>query len=255
MVVKVIVIVVGIIFTAAFGYGSYHYRRKLLDLRSVRMVEIADIDEGKSKTTGEVVVIEEMIRAPISGARCVWFSVAFQEEREVTQTYSEYDHARKRHVTKTRMRTEYVDIFSDAQFVAFNIQDGTGDAEIDMTSAEAIIKSKDRRTKGRVRELSGKALDRLAELYPKQPKILGKKCHYVEHVIEEGDTLLVMGEVTLSKKRPPLFAHEKKKPLLISDQSDEQLQKSFKTTSIWLGVAAGLFVVATILGGIFIGGK
>ena len=176
-----------------------------------------------------------------------------EEEREREETYT--THEGNRRVTRTRTRTEYKNIFLDAQFIAFQIQDGTGEAEIAMEGAETYIKSSDRKHSGKIRDLSSRELDRLEDLYPDNPEIRGKRCRYVELRIEEGDTLLVLGEVSISKNSPPLFACEKKKPLIVSDQSDEQLQKSFKRTSIWLAIAAAGFLVATILGAIFLGGK
>jgi hypothetical protein len=248
-----IICVAGAIFTGACAFGAFMYRKKLKHVQSVELSDIADLDEGTGKIHGRVIAIEEPIKAPVTGVPCVYYSLVLEEEHVWTETYTE--RVGNRSVRKTRTRREWRPILNEVKYISVSIKDETGKAELEFDNAEMTIKSKERNASGLTSKLSDKAVGRLVRLYPKHAKVIQGKCRYTEVVVEEDDKLLVMGEVTLLKGKKPLFAYEKKKPLYVSDLTDEEFQRHLKKYMIWLFVGAGFFLVATIVGAVLVGRK
>jgi hypothetical protein len=248
-----IILVVGLIFTGVCTLGFVVYRNRLKRLRSVKLSEVADLDEGTGKIYGTVIGIEEPIRSPVTNTQCVYFSLVVEEERVRTETYTE--RVGNRQVRRTRQVREWHQILEDVRFVSFDVKDDSGKAGVELEHAEITVKSKDRKSTGGTNGLSEKVLNRLERMYTNVGGFLSLKRRYTEITIQEEDSLLVMGEVTLTKKGKPIFAYEKKKPLLVSDLTDEQLQKHYKTYALWLAIGAGFFLVATIVAVILIATK
>jgi hypothetical protein len=238
-----IILIVGVIFTGVCTLGFVVYRNRLKRLRSVKLSEVADLDEGTGKVYGTVIAVEEPIRSPVTNTHCVYYSLRVEEERVRTETYTE--RVGNRQVRRTRQVREWHQILEDVRFVSFDVKDDSGKAGVELEHAEITVKSKDRKSTGGTNGLSEKVLNRLERMYPNVGGFLSLKRRYTEITIQEEDSVLVMGEVILTKKGKPIFAYEKKKPLLVSDLTDEQLQKHYKTYAMWLAIGAGFFFVAT----------
>ena len=249
-----IAVIVGVIFSGALGVGAVMYRKKLNRLRSVELTEVADLDEGPGKIYGTVTPIEDGIKSPVTGTPCVWFSLIVEEEHVWEEPYTETRREGNRTVTYrgTRTRREWRQILSDVRYVTFGVTDDSGEAEVDMENAEVTIKSKSRKSAGMTRELSDKALNRLERLYPAVAGKFDGKCRYTELNIQEEDSVLVMGEVTLLKNKKAMFAYEKKKPLIVSDLTDAELQRHLKKVAMWLTIGSAFFFVAMIVAVILI---
>ena len=258
--ITAIVCVFGLIFGGVLTFGAIVFRNRLKALRETELVDVRDLEEGRGKVTGTVVALEEPIKSPITQTACVYFALTVEEEevRLVPYTETRRQGNRTVRVSGTREERKWVQILHDVRYVAFVVKDKTGEAEVEMDGAETVIKEKDRKASGDVGKLSDKAIVRLEKRYAKDVRggWTSKKRRYREEVICEDDTLLVMGQVEYTDGDDrPLIAKAKKVPLVVSDQSDEQLQKHYKVRSLWCFIGAALVVTATVVAAVLLKGK
>ncbi len=245
--ITAVIAIFGTIFTGVLGFFSYWHRKKLVQLRSVDLSDVKDLEEGVCKIYGQAIGEDEPIKSPITGTPCFYYLVEIEEEQVRLVNYTE---RRGNTIVKgTREERKWVNILHEMKYVFFAVKDDTGEASVDMENSTVVVKEKSRKASGSVRQLPDKAFGRICRLYPAiESKLQRAKCRYTETIIIEDDTLLVMGPVTFDKKDHPTFAYEKKKPFIVSDQSDENLQKHFKNRFIWCLIGAIVFLIGTIVG-------
>lgn len=247
--VLAIILIVGLIFTGACGAGAFYFRKKLVQLRGVELTTVEELNEGMGKIYGEVVAAEDPIKSPVGGTTCVYYSLMISEEeiREVPFERREGN----RIIRGTRTERKMVSILTEDKFISIKVKDDTGSAYVDLDGATVMLKKKGKQISGRIDSLSDKAFSRLCKMFPKLARRFEtKKCEYTESVIEEQDEILVMGPVTFDNKDRAIIAVEKKKPFVVSDLTDEELQKNLKKWFLILAIGAGVFLVGTIIGAI-----
>jgi hypothetical protein len=129
--------VFGLIFVGVTGGIALFFFFKLRKFTSVALTSVADVEEPTGKVQGKVVADEtELMKAPFSNVECVGYYLKVEElqMRMVTETVG------NRRVT--RMKQEWVQVFSHVGAVEFAVKDKSGSADVDLTGVGALDISK-----------------------------------------------------------------------------------------------------------------
>jgi hypothetical protein len=167
-------------------------------LRSAPATRIADLgDDQLGKVVGRARGLTETLEAPISGRRCIYFSVTVEERRSTG----------KSHHWRTVIR--------EARGVPFMLEDDSGRALIDPTAARIAAEFDGHSQSGTFDDPTPaeKAfLDRHGE--DGQRWLFNRKLRYREAVIEEGETIAVLGAGTREPDpdAPPTDAYRGEAP-------------------------------------------
>lgn len=232
----IIISVFGLIFTGVTGGIAVFNFLKLKKFTSVELTPVADVEEPLGKVQGKVVADEDdLMRAPFSNVECVGYYLVVEElqMRMVTETVG------NRRVT--RMRREWVRVFSHVDAIEFAIKDKTGSADVDLEGVgELHIADPEHIEKGGL-SVGGKAWRRLEDEFSEIGR-LGSGLEYraTEQLILPGDKLLVFGSVSLKGDNPLFRLNRKKghKELTLTDRSDDEMAGRYRKFAIGFAVAS-----------------
>ncbi len=187
-------------------------RRSLRKAPAKRIAELGDNELGK--VVGRTRVVGEMLHSPLTGRRCVYFIATVEEQRSNGKTHT--------------WRT----VITESRGVPFMLEDGSGRALIDATAARIAIDFDGKSQSGTFDDptpIEKAFLDRHGQ--KGQGWIFNRTLRYREAVIEEGETIAVLGAGTREPDpdAPPSEAYRgdaptrlrltssRKYPLVISD--------------------------------------
>lgn len=196
---------------------------------------ISDLFEGPGEVEGSAVELGETLQAPISQKPCLAFHFRVKEKR--VRRDSDGDR-----------RTTWRTLIDDKQGVLFGIDDGTGIAAVDPNQAELVL-DQERRTRSGFFDSAPPHLEAtLSGRYGISTKtwIFNKDLRYEEYILEPGERLYVLGEVSRNTPEDPLRFSKGKIPFIISDKSQESLLSKFLWSAVgcWVGAVAVLVACA-----------
>jgi hypothetical protein len=184
-------------------------------LRGAPATRIADLGDGQlGKVVGRARGLTETLAAPISGRRCIYFSVTVEERRSTGKS--------------NHWRT----VIREARGVPFMLEDDSGRALVDATAARIAAEFDGHSQSGTFDDPTPAEqafLDRHGQ--DGQRWLFNRTLRYREAVIEEGETIAVLGSGTREPDpdAPPTDAYRgeaptrlrltssRKYPLVISD--------------------------------------
>jgi hypothetical protein len=171
----VIIIAVVVVFVAISAYASGKTVRKL---RNAQSFPIGQLPEGKAgRVIGDAHPLAETLTAPLTGRACVYY-IAKVEQHHSTGKSSYW---------KTLVKEE--------RGVPFVLDDGTGRAIVDPTSAEIALDFDSKSTSGTfddADEIERAFLERHHQT--SQGWVFNKRLRYREAVIHVGERIAVLGE-------------------------------------------------------------
>ncbi|HEX5062076.1 MAG TPA: GIDE domain-containing protein [Kofleriaceae bacterium] len=181
--------------------GNERIRRTLRNMPAKKIGELSD--DERAKIVGRVRALGEALEAPISGRRCVAYSVSVVEQEQNAS-----------HIRETKA-------------VAFVVEDGSGRALVDPTAARIAIDGGPSVQTGTLHDPTPAAEDLLLR-HGKRPR---HGVLYREAVITDGESIAVLGAGTREPDpdAPPTEAYRgdartrlrltssRKYPLVISD--------------------------------------
>jgi hypothetical protein len=212
--IVVLVAVAAVMFSVAFWYYSENatIRRQLRKARAKRIAELGDAELGK--VVGSARHIDELLHAPLTGRPCVYFIAVVEEKRS------------------TGKSSYWKTIVKEERSVAFVLEDASGCAIVDPTAARIAIDFDGRSTSGTFDDPTDAEREFLARHGERgQGWIFNRSLRYREAVIEDGETVAVLGAGTREPDpdAPPTAAYRgdaptrlrltssRKYPLVISD--------------------------------------
>lgn len=207
------VVVIAVVFGASWHFSENQTIRR--QLRKAPMKRIAELgDDQLGKVVGRARGLVETLEAPLTGRRCVYFSVTVEEHRSNGKTH--------------QWRT----VIREARGVPFMLEDNSGRALIDATAARIAVDFDDKSQSGTFDDPTPAEKAFLERHGQKgQGWLFNRKLRYREAVIAEGETIAVLGAGTREPDpdAPPTEAYRgdaptrlrltssRKHPLVISD--------------------------------------
>jgi len=217
-----------VVLIAAFYWVKNNSMLKLI--KSTDTSRIAHVRLGFYEIKGKVVALEPPLISPFSEKPCVYYNFRVEQKRSNGKSSS------------------WVKILGDIKSQKFGIDDGSGIAAIDMKSATIELKTDNRENSGIFNNATPHQ-QRVLEKYGKQSHgwLFEKNLRYFETILEEGDEVYAIGEVSGKEGNYPLFK-KGEKPFFVSDRPEEDLISRFQNSSY---VSIAVMVVAA-LGALFL---
>jgi hypothetical protein len=244
-----ILIIALIVVTAAatfvFFYTSTYHKRRAKMLEKVPVSPVGDLEEeGVAKVVGKVIALEKTVASPIAKARCVYYRLCIEKQKAEEEAASAGN--RRRVTDEDDDGGEWETVVEDVKVVPFAVEDDTGMAAVEPKNLDVEVKSGKRKDSGYLKGLSAAQENMLAERYPGKKFSFSKRMRYTEVVIEEGDELMVTGEVDLPKGDNPRFVGLDDQPVVVSDRTEnkaaaESLGKA-KSGLIFTGISGACTV-------------
>lgn len=238
----IVLIVVAAIATFVLYYASTYHKKRARMLEKVPVSPVADIEEeGMAKVVGRVVALDKAIPSPITKTKCVYYHLRIEQQKAKDELPSNY--ARRRGVEEDEDDdVDWGPVVEETRAVSFAVEDDTGMAAVEAKNLDVEVKSGKRIDSGYLKALSEAQERQLVERFPNKKFSFSKKMRYTEVVIEEGDELMVTGEVDLPKDDHPQFRALDDHPVHVSDRTEnkaavESLGKA-KLSLIFTGVSA-----------------
>jgi hypothetical protein len=248
-----ILIIALIVITAAatfvFFYTSTYHKRRAKMLEKVPVSPVGDIEEkGVAKVVGKVVALEKTVASPIAKAKCVYYRLCIEKQKAEEESASAGN--RRRVTDEDDDGGEWETVVEDVKAIPFAVEDDTGMAAVETKNLDVEVKSGKRKDSGYLKGLSSAQEKLLTERYPGKKFSFSKRMRYTEVVIEEGDELMVTGEVDLPKGDNPRFVGLDDQPVVVSDRTEnkaaaESLSKA-KSGLIFTGIS-GVCTVGLIV--------
>ncbi|HTL38127.1 MAG TPA: GIDE domain-containing protein [Kofleriaceae bacterium] len=208
-----IVALVGVVVWAVWHFSDDRkIRRQLRTAQAKRINELRDDELGK--VVGRARVLDEALEAPLTKRRCVYFVATVEEHRS------------------TGRSSYWKTVIREARGVPFMLEDDSGRALVDATAARISIDFDGRSQSGTFDDPTETEKAFLARHGQQgQGWIFNRRLRYREAVIEDGETIAVLGAGTREPDpdAPPTDAYRgdartrlrltssRKYPLVISD--------------------------------------
>jgi hypothetical protein len=223
--------------------GIQKTRKQSQELLKAPLVDIKNLKNGLYKIEGQIRAQDDLLRSPLSKKKCVYYRFHVEELRSS-------GHGRHR-------TSSWVTVVDDKKWIDFNIDDGTGDVEIDVGLAEVALKSKAFTSSGTFDGASQELEDLMNRRYGKSTKgwLFNKSMRYTESYLRDGDTVMIIGDVEKSKGEAPEF-YKGDHHLLITDMDEKQVGSMYtgRATMYWIGmVFLGVFMLVTCGAGAIFG--
>jgi hypothetical protein len=236
---------------AGLIYVAYRKHRRYKLLGGTRMTAIAALRPGLVKTVGTVVAMEEPLLSPMTQRECVFYEFRVEEER--TRVF-------QRRQRGMPAQKDWVTIVHDRQATRFAIEDGDAQAEIDLDGGEVTMQDV-ARTASHVCRSAPPELERvLRRRYGTSTRglIFNKTLRYTETVIEEGDSLIALGEARpRMRERRHVIGKGAKVPLLVSDKGNKEMAAAYARSRNLYAIGAAvpliLLVPIFIMSALFVG--
>lgn len=226
----VILIIAGVlvIVEVILIFVALYYHRRVRWVRETPTVTAKELMPGPAKLHGQALALAETLEAPMSGKSCVYFRFKVEEKQTTAGP----------HGARSHWRT----VVDDKQSVLCGIDDGTGVAAVSLAEAELVLRPDGQFSSGLFNSAPPDLEQVLQERYGKSTKgwFFNKTMRYTETLIEVGDPLVAVGTVELTTAG---HGHLRKVDgfLLVSDRSEAELAKHYRTNAVLCWVAFGLF--------------
>ena len=219
------------------GYLTMRYSRKLLAQAKATprcsADEVAHQAPGAAKMVGSVIAPVSTVRSPLSRTPCVYYR--FQVEEEVTTRHVDTSRDSQGHTVRTvRTSKQWHTIIDDSRSVTCGIEDKGGAIEVALREADFLLEVNASDESGLFNTLE-KRTRRVLENYGRVSHglldaLIGNPLRCTEHIIVEGQNLLVLGKVRLVQTPHgvrPRFVRGKQR-LFVTDRSEKQLISHLK---------------------------
>jgi HEAT repeat protein len=211
--------------TFVLYYSSSYHKRRAKILEKVPVSPVGDIEEeGVTKVVGKVVALDTAIPSPMSKTKCVFYHLLIEQQKAREEAESTY--ARRR-TTREDDDDDDDDVtwepyIDESKAVAFAVEDETGMAAVEPKNLDVEVKSNRRVDSGYLKQLSETQEKALVQRYPDKKFSFTRRMRYREVTIEEGDKLVVTGEVDLPKDDHPRFKALDDHPIHVSDKTENE---------------------------------
>lgn len=251
-IIKLLILVIFAIPLAIAVYYLVVMRRRAALVQAAPMLTAAELTPGLAKMEGKIAALHDLLTSPIRGQKCVYFTMEIQRRKIIEYRDSKGN--------LTRTEDQWDTVVSDVQAVPCTLKDRTGHAEVNFKEAEiTLTNTKDREFKGDFSNLSKSVRERLKMEYVGrfQDKVTwDSQTRYTERVLRPDEKVCVVGTVALKKAGKPHFVKTPKTPLLVTDQSEEEMLRHFQRAARWLWIgllAAGVVFFGVLSGLILVG--
>ena len=214
--------------------GIQKTQQQSAELRDAPFVDIKELRNGLHKIEGKINAQDDLIRSPLSRKKCVYYRFHVEELRNT-------GHGR-------HQRQTWVTVIDDKQWIDFNIDDGTGEAEVNVEAAEVTLKSKAFTNSGTFNDAPEELEELLQTKYGQSTTGwfgLNKNMRYTESYLRDGDTVMIVGDCKAKKGKNPEFI-KGESHLLITDMDEKQIASVYsgRATGYWIGlVFCGLMML------------
>ncbi len=204
------------------NYRKYHLIQKT-ETSNINMVY-----NGFYEVKGKIVPVGEKLTSPFTEKQCVYYHFTIEQK----QSHGKH--------------SKWVKLIDDKRSAGFGIDDGTGMAIIDMNNADVQIRTDAKGSSGMFNSADERE-QAVLQKYGESNKvwIFEKSMKYTEKFLEPGDELYVLGEVNGKEGHNPVF-RKSSMPLFVSDKSEHELLRQYKTRII-IAVVSIVAVVAVNL--------
>lgn len=173
-------LVVLVVFAAIAIYGYYFSEAAKIRraLKAAPRVTIAEAQQGSVvKIAGRVRPVTELLAAPLTGRKCVYFEATVEEYRSSGKS------------------GRWVEIIREAESSDFLVEDGTGRALVKTAAMKPLLVKDSTLTSGFLNDASAD-LEAFLQKHGKSSTgwIFNKNLRYKEGVFEPGETVSVLGQ-------------------------------------------------------------
>jgi hypothetical protein len=221
-----LVLAVGLVEVFAI-YRALKNRKRARLLADTATLPVSALGPGPAKLRGKVVALCGAMRAPLSGAPCVYYHFRAEEQ--------------KRHAGPHGGGAHWKTVVDDALSVPFAVDDGTGLAAVSLDRAELVLDRAESRRSGFLNSAPPELEETLRRRYGRSSAglVFNKAMRYSETRIEEGEDLIVLGTV-----RPTPGGNWEvvrgAAPLVVSDKGEAALVSSYRWAAAGWGAVAAL---------------
>jgi len=211
---------------ALMAYCGFWYGRRLRLIRDTPLSRFQELREGRAKVKGQVLALTEPLHSPALGKPCVYYKFWVLGNKWALARAST--------------------LVLDSDCVPCAVSDGTGAVVLNLAEAELDL-AVDRRASSA--PLTRGATD-LVRLVERRYGVRGRgvSTSYKEAILEQGDTVIVIGQARMTADGRWRFIKEKGEPLIVWDRTEEELASRYGNwvNSCWILAAVAL------LGGILL---
>jgi hypothetical protein len=204
-----VVLLIGIVVGAIVVFAMFsHDAQVKRALKKAPLAKINALAEGRpGKIVGAVRPFEQVLTAPLSGRRCVYWIVRVEQRRHTGKS----SHWRK--------------IIEEHQGVPFTVDDGTGHAIVDARNAKIALDTDMRTKSGTFDNPTPQETEFLSRhRVSGQGLVFNKQLRYAEAVIEENEVVAVLGAGVREPDpgAPPADAYRGEQPTRVRMTSSPQ---------------------------------
>ncbi len=173
--------VIVLIVFAAFAIYNYYFSEAARIRRALKGAQkktIAEVAQGEvAKIVGRVRPVTDLLTAPLSGRRCVYFEATVEEYRSSGKS------------------GRWVEIIRESEVSDFLVEDGTGRALVKTSMMKALLHKDTELTSGFLNDASAD-LEAFLRRHGRESKgwVFNKSLRYKEGVFEPGETVSVLGQ-------------------------------------------------------------
>jgi hypothetical protein len=234
----ILTVAVALIFLEAFFlYKAAANRKRANLIAGTPLTKVAELGGGRARVEGRATAFSRRLEAPLSGTPCVYFRFKVEEKR----THPGGPHGGGGSHWKT--------VIDDVQSVPCGVDDGTGIVGVNLAEAEVVLSPGTQTRSGFLNDAPPRVEQVLQERYGRSSKgwIFNKGMRYTETLIEEGDDLLVLGDVHGTPGGNWEFG-KGDGPCIVSDQDERAVVASYRRFALlWLVVAVLVPVVPCVV--------
>ncbi len=236
--IPILVTVVGVV-TALFIWGLVGARRRARLILDAPLCKAEDLPNGFAKMRGRIEAVDEddVLESPMTRTLCVYYKLKVEELRNAGRT------------------TYWATIVTDVKDVRAVVSDKTGEARIDLYEAKLLpMPTESVRCGGLFGASPPPFEERLQRRYgfSVMGLIFHKTMRYTETVIDEGLTVVVVGEVKWSKDGVARFRKSDVLPVTVA-RSESELDSHFRGRVYGWWAGAILVPLVLLIVGRFIG--
>jgi hypothetical protein len=219
-----------LLFGGLLGFMIFMQRRLLAKARQAGRTPlraIADLKPGVAMIRGRLVAHDKLLSSPLYERKCVYYRVLVQE-------------LRTRLNARRRFTQDYATLVDDKCAIDVTVDDGTGEAEVDLKQAEILARC------ANVTHSDADINDLLHQRYGLATRglVLGRNYRVAEYYLEEGAKVYVVGDVDCKQGLTPRF-HGDHANLIVSDKDENAFARSYTTGIVlhWIGIGLCCLVV------------
>lgn len=226
------VIIIAVVAEVVAAFYLIRNRRLYQLISQTETSKIANVRNGFYEIKGKVLALAPPLITPFSKKACVYFDFLVEEKRS---------NGKSSHWAK------YIE---DVKFQKFGVDDGSGVAIVDCEGAKMKLLVDRKEQSGLFNKADENQKEVLSQ-YGKRNKglLFEKTIRYREKFLEEGDEVIVLGEVNSRDDLMPLFK-KVNQPMLVSDKPEQTLASFYKnriaiSIAVMIIVVLGLVVFST----------